>query len=84
MLRRLIEGDAMSDEDDRAVDAVQRRLEAAGISVSDEELAVAVGVYRFFQAGMRLLYNLPEVRYAEPAVVFRPDPPLDDWTGLME
>jgi hypothetical protein len=71
----------MSDADDGAVEAVRCRLDAAGIDVSDEELAVAADVYRFYRKHLHLLYEPPEVRYSEPALVFRAAPPLSDWPG---
>jgi hypothetical protein len=74
-------GDAMSDSNDRAADAARSRLDAAGIDVTDEELAVAADVYRFYRSHVHLLYEAPEVRYSEPALMFRAAPPLDDWTG---
>ncbi len=76
-------GEDMSDAQagDRATEEVCGRLRAAGIAVSDEELAAATGLYRFYQAGLHLLYEPPEVRYAEPAVVFRAAPPFVEWPG---
>jgi hypothetical protein len=69
----------VSDSDDAATDAVRHRLNAAGIVISDEELDVAIDLYRFYRDHMHLLYDGPEVRYSEPALVFRAAPPLEDW-----
>jgi hypothetical protein len=71
----------MSELNDGAADAARSRLDAAGIDIGDEELAVAAEVYRFYRGHVHLLYEAPDLRYAEPALVFRAAPPLDDWTG---
>ena len=44
-------------------------LEAAGLPVSDEELAVYVSLYPTLRAGADRLY-MEEVRYEEPALLF--------------
>lgn len=71
----------MTIKDDEATLAVRSRLRAAGITVSDDELIAIVETYRFLQAGLPSLYRLPEVRYAEPALTFRADPPTGSWGG---
>jgi hypothetical protein len=71
----------MSDAHEGTTDVVRRRLEAAGIRVSGEELDVATDLYRFYKEQVQRLYDAPGVRYSEPALVFRAAPPLDDWKG---
>ena len=45
-------------------------LEAAGLPVSDEELAQYIALYPTLRAGADRLY-MEEVRYEEPALLFR-------------
>ncbi len=45
-------------------------LEAAGLPVTDEELAQYVALYPTLRAGADRLY-MEEVRYEEPALLFR-------------
>lgn len=47
-------------------------LEAAGLPVSEEEREAFVRVYPALRAGADSLY-IEEVRYVEPALVFRVD-----------
>ena len=50
---------------------VRSLLEAAGLSVSDEEFQQFVESYPTLRASADSLY-IPEVRYEEPALVFTP------------
>jgi hypothetical protein len=53
---------------------VRALLTAQGISVSDEELDRFVAIYPHVRAAADALY-IPEVRYAEPALIFSADWP---------
>ncbi len=52
-------------------------LEAAGLPVTDEELAQYVALYPTLRAGADRLY-LEEVRYEEPALLFRATAALEE------
>jgi hypothetical protein len=53
---------------------VRALVDAAGLPVSDEELAQFVKMYPMLRAGADSLY-IEEVRYEEPALVFTPFAP---------
>jgi hypothetical protein len=54
--------------------AVRGMVEAAGLPLSEEELAGFIEAYPLLRAGADSLY-IEEVRYEEPALLFTPIPP---------
>lgn len=55
-------------------------LATAGLAPTDEELAGLVSQYPMYLAGMQALWEMPEVRYASPALIFDPTPIFADWS----
>jgi hypothetical protein len=55
-------------------------LDAAGLPASDAEVAALTEQYPAMRAGVDALYAPPEVRYADPALRFRADAAITDWT----
>jgi hypothetical protein len=60
-------------------DTVRSALAAAGLSPSDDEVAVMVEGYADYRAAIDALYAVPEARYASPALVFSASPVFVDW-----
>ncbi|MCS5713183.1 hypothetical protein NVV95_01315 [Herbiconiux sp. CPCC 205716] len=54
--------------------AVRTMLALARISPSEEEISGLIAGFAPARAAVRMLYAVPEARYAEPALVFRARP----------
>ena len=59
---------------------VRMLLDAAGLPASDEEVAALAAHYPALREATDALYAPPEVRYADPALRFRADAQIVDWT----
>ncbi|TMR18724.1 hypothetical protein ETD85_53275 [Nonomuraea zeae] len=59
---------------------VGQLLAAAGLTVPEDELALLATGYGFQRAGVDALYAVPEARYADPALRFRADARIVDWS----
>ncbi|GAA3566794.1 hypothetical protein GCM10022419_054340 [Nonomuraea rosea] len=55
-------------------------LTAAGLTVPEDELALLAAGYGFQRAGVDALYAVPEAQYADPALRFRADARIADWS----
>ena len=55
---------------EEAETAVRAQLTAAGLSLSDEQVARYVRIYPILREGADRLF-IPEARYEEPAIVFK-------------
>jgi hypothetical protein len=49
---------------------VRGLLAAAGMSLSDEQVAKYLRIYPTFRASADRLFEIPEIRYEQPAVVY--------------
>jgi hypothetical protein len=49
---------------------VRGLLAAAGMSLTDEQVAKYVRIYPTFRASADRLFEIPEIRYEQPAVVY--------------
>ncbi|MGW0330228.1 hypothetical protein [Nocardia sp. NPDC003183] len=49
-------------------------LQAAGITVSPDELAIMIATSPGRAAAIESLYRVPEARYEEPSLIFRAAP----------
>ncbi|MEZ4552803.1 MAG: hypothetical protein AB7L91_13185 [Dehalococcoidia bacterium] len=49
---------------------VRTLLASAGLSLTDEQVAMYVRVYPRLRASADALFAMPEVRYEQPAVIF--------------
>ncbi|MGW6621991.1 hypothetical protein ACWF99_12210 [Nocardia sp. NPDC055002] len=49
-------------------------LQAAGITVTPDELAIMIAASPGRAAAIESLYRVPEARYEEPSVIFRAAP----------
>jgi hypothetical protein len=58
---------------------VRTMLGEAGLPVTEEEIAVLVGTYADFKAGVESLYAVRGSRYESPALHFDPRPAFSDW-----
>jgi ABC-type nitrate/sulfonate/bicarbonate transport system substrate-binding protein len=58
---------------------VRSALAAAGLSPSDDEVAVMVEGYADYRAAIDALYAVPEARHASSALVFNAAPIFVDW-----
>ncbi|HXA34418.1 MAG TPA: hypothetical protein VNV87_19365 [Acidimicrobiales bacterium] len=58
---------------------VRSLLAAANLAPSEEEIAGLVDGYEDYQAGIEMLYAVPEARYASPALIFNAAPVFADW-----
>jgi hypothetical protein len=58
---------------------VRALLGIAGLSPSEEEVAVLVAQYPMQRAGVQLLRTMAGVRYASPALVFSATPVFAEW-----
>jgi hypothetical protein len=58
---------------------VRTLIAAAGLSPSEEEMAILIAGYPAFKEGIEALYAVPETRYAAPALVFSATPTFADW-----
>ena len=50
---------------------VRGLLAAGGLSLTDAQVAKYVSVYPTFRAAADRLYQLPELRYEQPAVIYQ-------------
>ncbi|MDL4777798.1 MULTISPECIES: hypothetical protein [Thermomonosporaceae] len=55
-------------------------LSRSGLPATAEELAVLAAGHEFQQAALAGLYSVPEARYVDPALRFRADARLTDWS----
>ena len=54
--------------------AVRTMLAISRLSPSEEEISVLIAGFAPARAAVRMLYSVPESRYAEPALVFHARP----------
>jgi hypothetical protein len=66
------------------LEQVRMLLEAAGLTASEQELAMLATGYAAQRAGIELLYDLPDARYEDHALVFFAEPSLADWRSPRE
>jgi hypothetical protein len=59
--------------------AVDAMLAAAGLTVAADERERLLEMYAIYRPGIAALYDLPEVRYEAPALVFQAEPKLQAW-----
>jgi hypothetical protein len=50
---------------------VRSLLAAGGLSLTDEQVAKYVAIYPAFRAAADRLFDIPEIRYEQPAPIFR-------------
>ncbi|MBF8193452.1 hypothetical protein ITP53_48825 [Nonomuraea sp. K274] len=62
-------------------ETVGRLLAAAGLTVPENEIELLAAGYALQRAGVDALYAVPEARYADPALRFRADARMTDWSG---
>ena len=55
-------------------------LDAAGIPASDVEVAALAAQYPAMRTLVDALYTPPAVRYADPALRFKADATITDWS----
>ena len=58
---------------------VRTLLSVAGLSPSEDEIAILVQAYPGHKAGIESLYAIPEVKYGAPGLVFNANPTFADW-----
>ncbi|OXM66649.1 MULTISPECIES: hypothetical protein [Amycolatopsis] len=58
---------------------VRGLLAAAGLTATEAELAAYVPAYTGQRASLDALYDVPEARYADPALRFRAGARTEDW-----
>jgi hypothetical protein len=69
----------LSSVDSSADQTVRALIAAAGLRPDAEELAELVRVYPTFRAALDQLYDVPDARYAPPALVFVASGTYRDW-----
>lgn len=62
-------------------ETVRRLLAAARLTVPEDEIALIAAGYDLQRAGVDALYAVPEARYADPALRFRADARIVDWSS---
>jgi hypothetical protein len=67
--------------DPRLVADIGSALARAGLPVTGHEITKLVPGYQAQNAGVEMLYAVPEARYADPALRFRADARITDWFG---
>ena len=50
---------------------VRGLLAAGGLSLTDEQVVKYVAIYPTFRASADRLFDIPEIRYEQPAPIFR-------------
>jgi aspartyl-tRNA(Asn)/glutamyl-tRNA(Gln) amidotransferase subunit A len=70
----------MSDDVADQRPAIATRLTAAGLTPSAEEIDQITKHHFELARGLAALYDIPELRYEEPALTFDPDATFVDWT----
>jgi hypothetical protein len=73
--------DLTTGQDAAELEAAARSLLAtAGLNPSEQELTDLVAQYPMHVAGLKALWEMPEARYAAPALIFDPTPVFADWS----
>jgi hypothetical protein len=70
---------ALTSVDPSAEQTVRGLIAAAGLRPDTEELDELVRVYPTFRAALDRLYDVPDARYAPPALVFGASGTYRDW-----
>jgi hypothetical protein len=76
MPRPRLDPDAATPEDRADVD---RLLGLAGLPASDHERQILAAGRPLSRRSLAALWDLPEARYAEPALIMQAAPALDTW-----
>jgi hypothetical protein len=63
------------------LDETRTRLAAAGLPASDAELADLAAALPLQRAAVDALYAVPAARYVDPALRFRADAAIVDWSS---
>jgi hypothetical protein len=70
----------MTDIAESDIAVVRTMVAAAGLPASEAEIRAFAGAYRLQRAAADALYAVPAARYVDPALRFRADARITDWS----